>query len=142
MSREAMATKPSTKCGLPKPPPPVKPPSIQSKKTEHSTTPIKHTAKVSAIKNQLAPRSLHVPANFERDEPIKTSSPILQKIVNSKLVRAITNSIQESRSQKSPIMVYSHSPLELILISTLTCFSVDSSSSTNCRNLAFLCQRM
>nr|GMD24604.1 protein WVD2-like 7 isoform X2 [Ipomoea batatas] len=105
VSREAMATKPSTKCGLPKPPPPVKPPSIQSKKTENSTTPtsIKHTAKVSAIKNQLAPRSLHVPANFERDEPIKTSSPILQKIVNSKLVRAITNSIQESRSQKSPI---------------------------------------
>nr|GMD11218.1 protein WVD2-like 7 isoform X2 [Ipomoea batatas] len=104
VSREAMATKPSTKCGLPKPPPPVKPPSIQSKKTEHSTTPIKHTAKVSAIKNQLAPRSLHVPVNFERDEPIKTSSPILQKIVNSKFVRAITNSIQESRSQKSPIM--------------------------------------
>nr|GMD23251.1 protein WVD2-like 7 isoform X2 [Ipomoea batatas] len=105
VSREAMATKPSTKCGLPKPPPPVKPPSIQSKKTENSTTPtsIKHTAKVSAIKNQFAPRSLHVPVNFERDEPIKTSSPILQKIVNSKLVRAITNSIQESRSQKSPI---------------------------------------
>nr|GMD26216.1 protein WVD2-like 7 isoform X1 [Ipomoea batatas] len=82
---------------MPKPPPPVKPPSIQSKKTENST------AKGSATKNQFAPRSLHVPVNFERDEPIKMSSPILQKIVNSKLVRAITNSIQESRSQKSPI---------------------------------------
>ncbi|XP_019176683.1 PREDICTED: neurofilament heavy polypeptide isoform X2 [Ipomoea nil] len=112
VSREAMAhssktTKPSSKCGLPKPPLSVKPPSIQSKKTEHSTTPtsIKRTAKGSAIKNQFAPRPLHVPINFERDEPIKMiSSPILQKIVNSKLVRAITNSIQESRSQKSPIM--------------------------------------
>lgn len=101
------ATKPSTRCGLPKPPP-VKPPSIQSKKTEHCTTPSssKRTTKGSAIKNQFAPRSLHVSINFERDEHIKMSSPILQKIVNSKFVRAIANSIQESRSQKSPITVH------------------------------------
>lgn len=103
-THSSTTTKPSTKCGLSKHRP-DKQPSIQSKKTELSTPSRMHITKGLAIKSQSAPLSLHLSDNVEHDEPIKPSSPILQRIVNSKFVRAITNT-RESRSQKSPFRVH------------------------------------
>ncbi|VFQ76012.1 unnamed protein product [Cuscuta campestris] len=102
--------KSSTRCGFSNPQL-IKPTSIPPKKTDHSmsSSSKKVTAtKGSAAKKQFTPRSLHVSIdNIEfDDEPIKKSSPIFQKIVNSKFVRAMTNdTLQESRIKKSPLKV-------------------------------------
>ncbi|RAL42951.1 hypothetical protein DM860_009733 [Cuscuta australis] len=120
---------PSTKCGLPNAPL-VKPtPSIQSTKRDHSITGVDHVAE-----------------NSEHDEYIKTSSPVLQKIVNSKFVRAITNNTtRENRSKISPIRTTSFSLSKPVSEPKITSNlkpsnangSKTSTSSTTCASFVF-----
>ncbi|CAH9108468.1 unnamed protein product [Cuscuta europaea] len=101
--------KQSAKCGLPNPQP-VKPPSVPSKKTDNCTSSSskQESTKRSATKKQFTPRTLHVSTmktEHYDHEPIKKSSPITLKIVNSKTVRAMTNTTPECRLKKYPLKV-------------------------------------
>ncbi|CAH9120285.1 unnamed protein product [Cuscuta epithymum] len=101
--------KQSAKYGLPNPQP-VKPPSVPPKKTDNCTSSSskQESTKRSATKKQFTPRTLHVSTmKTERDdhEPIKKSSPIVLKIVDSKIVRAMTNTTSECRFKKYPLKV-------------------------------------
>lgn len=82
--------------------------ALQPIVTDKSAPTSRKNGKVLIDKKQSNPKSRHMSIKFfsHREETKKTLSPILEKIVNSRLVRSITKTSRDSKVQQTSTLVH------------------------------------
>lgn len=113
-----------------KPRVPVKLTTVHSRKDNIADPNCNKTARESLEKKRSNPKSLHMSINFGScaGETIKNSSPILNKIGNSRIVKTFVKASKDSWIQRTPtrVLIHTHTHTHIPLHRDTSLFELSS----------------